>query len=217
MKMNRTKAFAAGGATAISLLMAVPALAAGNGVITARSVIGVVSAINGSTLTVAAKNGTTYTVDAANANVRNGFGKVNKTTGTGALNVGDNIAIAGTISGTTVAAQSIVDGKTMVPEFTGGRGIALLSANASFGRVETVNSSNFTLLVKGGTTTSTVTVATSASTIFKKNGQTDTASSLMPGERVLVMGTKDGAGNITAASVNVLVRVPGTKVRGRFQ
>lgn len=66
-------------------------------------VMGKVTAVNGSTITVTGDNGTTYTVNAGSASIH-------KMT-TGALSdiaVGDTIGVHGDVSGTTVAAEMIM-------------------------------------------------------------------------------------------------------------
>lgn len=74
-------------------------------------VVGTVSAVNGSSLTVAGKNGTTYTVDASSANVMK-FAQGTKPAAStvSSIVVGDTVGIRGTVSGTTVTATDIMDG-----------------------------------------------------------------------------------------------------------
>ena len=67
-------------------------------------VMGEVTAVNGTTVTVTGKNGTSYTVDASAATVQ----KI----ATGSLSdivVGDRIGVRGDVSGTSVTATSIMD------------------------------------------------------------------------------------------------------------
>ncbi len=67
-------------------------------------VMGQVSAVNGSTITVTSMDGTSYTVDAASAKVQRFV--------TGSLSdiaVGDRIGVHGTVSGTTITATNIMD------------------------------------------------------------------------------------------------------------
>ena len=69
-----------------------------------HGVMGTVSAVNGSTITVSSKDGTSYTVEAGSATV--------KRIVDGALAdvlVGDRIGVHGTVSGATVTAQQIMD------------------------------------------------------------------------------------------------------------
>jgi hypothetical protein len=69
-----------------------------------HGVMGTVSAVNGNTITVTGKNGTSYTVQAGNATVKKMV--------TGSLSdvvIGDTIGVQGTVSGTTVTANTIMD------------------------------------------------------------------------------------------------------------
>lgn len=66
---------------------------------------GSVSAVNGSSLTVASKAGPTYSVDASAATVFKG----NATSSVSAVAVGDNVVVQGTVNGTAVTASSAMD------------------------------------------------------------------------------------------------------------
>lgn len=67
-------------------------------------VMGTVSAVNGSTITLSGHNGETYTVNAGSATVQK------MTTGSlSDVRVGDSIGVRGTVSGTTVTATNIMD------------------------------------------------------------------------------------------------------------
>lgn len=68
-------------------------------------VVGTVSAVNGSTITVTGKDGVSYTVNAGSASVKKVI--------TGTLSdvvIGDTIGVQGTVSGTSVTATTIMDG-----------------------------------------------------------------------------------------------------------
>jgi hypothetical protein len=223
--MNKKQVLAAGGAAAVSILIAFPAFAATTSPSPTSStapsahhwkgakpaVRGKVAAINGDTITVTAKNGTTYTVDATNATVKKGYGKTATTIAVSSIAVNDTVAVRGTLSGDDVTATAINDG---VPTHTAGNHHQKL-ANATFGTVTSVNGSTITLsrMMRTGSTTpattSIVTVETTSSTVYKKNGQADTASDLAVGQRIVAMGTKDSSGNITdATSVNIFTGTP---------
>jgi hypothetical protein len=68
-------------------------------------IMGTVSAVNGTTLTVAGKDGTTYTVETGSA-------KLSKVVdiATSDIKVGDTVGVQGTVSGTTVTAVHVMDG-----------------------------------------------------------------------------------------------------------
>ncbi len=73
-------------------------------------VMGKVTAVNGSTITVTGMNGTSYTVNAGSAQVQKMV--------TGSLSeivVGDTIGVHGSVSGTTVTAERIMDDMPTAP------------------------------------------------------------------------------------------------------
>jgi len=72
-------------------------------------IAGVISAINGTTLTVTNQSNVTYTVNASTAKVQNKG--VISTLSTVA--VGDNVVVQGAINGTSVTAYSVIDQGTM--------------------------------------------------------------------------------------------------------
>lgn len=77
----------------------------------APGVQGVVSAVNGTTLTVSGKDGTTYTVLADNAKVmKSTAGEKPVSSSLGAVLVGDTVGIRGAKSGQTITAEMIFDG-----------------------------------------------------------------------------------------------------------
>lgn len=70
------------------------------------SISGTVSAVSGSTLTVAGSDGTTYTVDTTNATL---IKKGSATNSISAINVGDSVQIQGSVSGTSITATVVLD------------------------------------------------------------------------------------------------------------
>ena len=81
---------------------------------------GTVSAISGNTITLAGKNGTSYSVDASNATIQkfsppaSGTAPATKpaplTITVSQIQVGDNLTVQGTVSGTSIVATKISDG-----------------------------------------------------------------------------------------------------------
>lgn len=67
--------------------------------------MGTVTAVNGNTVTIANGDGTTYTIDASNATVEKMV-----TESVSDIQVGDRIDAQGTVSGTSVTANHIMDG-----------------------------------------------------------------------------------------------------------
>ena len=190
-------------------------------------VMGSVSAINGTTLTVASRTfqrgttggtptsaTTTYTVDASNATVM----KDNATSTVSSIAVGDHVFVQGTVSGTSVTATKILDGQfgrgmmgrgpgmphsgTSTPPY-GGNG-----ANGGLGGIQgngqpviagTVSTINGTslTLTNSGNTTYTI---DASSAVVKKGNATSTVSSISVGDKVIVQGTVNGT-SVTASTV----------------
>ena len=76
-----------------------------------QGVMGTVTTVNGSTLTVTEKSGTVYTVDATSAKVMKGAAGSAPTTSTlSSVAVGDTVGIRGTVTGQNVVATDIMDG-----------------------------------------------------------------------------------------------------------
>jgi hypothetical protein len=187
-------------------------------------VFGTVSAINGTSLTVAGKtrptratDGTmsapttvTYTVDASNATVD----KSGAASTLSAIAVGDTVMIQGTVTGTNIVATVIRDGVMPHTPGTQGKGGAgegkgrmgsstpqmpAITGNGQpvvAGTISTLNGTSFTI-----TTSSNVTYtidATSAKIVQGKD--TITTSGLTVGDSVIVQGTINGT-SVTASSV----------------
>lgn len=75
-------------------------------------VIGNVSAISGTTITLTNKSGATYTIDAASAKVEEAGSEATLAN----VVVGDMIIVQGTVNGTSITASSIIDQKIRIPE-----------------------------------------------------------------------------------------------------
>ena len=78
---------------------------------------------------------------------------------------------------------------------------------AAFGIITSINGATLQLSERTPAhASSTVSVTTTSATVYKKNGVAESSTDLAVGQRVVVMGTKDSAGNITnATSINVMV------------
>lgn len=70
-----------------------------------HGVVGEVTSVNGSTVTITGKDGTTYTIDGSGAIV----GKISSIT-IGDIQVGDTVAVQGEADGTSITAKHIMDG-----------------------------------------------------------------------------------------------------------
>lgn len=173
------------------------------------AVSGVVSAVNGTSLTVQSHGfgkgsaTTTYTVDASSATVY----KNNATSSVSAIAVNDRIIVMGTVSGTSVTAKTIRDGIPMMMRGRGpdgspnsGTGQSLpFSGNGEpvvAGTVSSVNGSSIAI-----TTSSNTSYAVDASSAtVKKGSATSTVSSVASGDYVIVQGQVNGS-SVTASTV----------------
>lgn len=155
-------------------------------------IVGTVSAISGTTLTVAGKDGVTYTVDASAATLAGSEGS-NFTLAD--VKVGDKVNVRGTVSGTSVTATKIVDGRIRARNFLDAMGAV------GSGIVSSINGSIFTVTPVGSS--STTTVATNASTVYRVNGVATTSGALSVGSRVLLVGTTTGDASVSATLVSI--------------
>jgi hypothetical protein len=78
---------------------------------------GSVTTISGTTLTVSTQNGTAYTVDASSATVEKG----GAASTISAVAVGDRVIVQGAVTGTSVAASSVIDQATSSAPIGGGK------------------------------------------------------------------------------------------------
>jgi lipopolysaccharide export system protein LptC len=198
-----------------SLLVSSTAFAAGpgmGGVGHTPGVFGTVSAISGSTLTVASKGfgskatSATYTVDATHATVT----KSGASSSLSTIVVGDTVAVQGTISGTTVTATTIRDGmmgrggmgRNKMNETsktqTGGAAPVIQGNGQPVigGNVTAVNGSVLTVTNKSNVTYTVD--ATNA--VVEKGNATSTISAVVVGDTVVAQGTVNGT-SVTASSV----------------
>jgi len=194
-----------GSALVLCLFSIAPAMAAGNrgrNSLQAKrpSITGSVTAINGNSIVILAKNGLSYTVDASKAKIM----KAGTAVQIANVQVSDKLFVKGIASGTSVVALVIIDS---LPIRMGkvNQAVRLPKGNLSFGIVNAINGSSFTLQTKNKSVTATSTVNTDSNTTFKKNGQAALLSDLAVGQHVLVSGPKDSTTNIiTAANVNIV-------------
>ncbi len=151
---------------------------------------GTVTAVSGTTITVSSKGGAaavTYTVDAANATVQ----KDNATSVISAIAVGDQVRIQGTVSGTTVTATNIMDGKLGGGVMPQGNGQPII-----VGTVTAVSGNTITITNKSNTS---YTIDATSATFIKK-GATGTITSIAVGDTVIAQGTINGT-SVVAVSV----------------
>jgi hypothetical protein len=97
-----------------------------NGMMAMRNgVFGTVTAVDGDTITVLGRQGTTtasttYSVDASNAKVIKG--SATTTASVSDISVGDRVIVQGTVTGASIAATTIIDGRVMMMGAPGMRG-----------------------------------------------------------------------------------------------
>jgi hypothetical protein len=162
---------------------------------------GTVTAVNGSTITITQKmgpndaTGTTYTIDASSATVKKFTqGSAPATIAVSDIAVGDEIGAMGTVSGTSVAATEIMDGK-MGMGF-GGRGMGGPGrGHGAIGTVSAINGSTITLTGKDG---KTYTIDAGSATVEKTI--TTSLSDVTVGDTIGVEGSVSGT-SVTATKI----------------
>jgi hypothetical protein len=199
-----------------------------------RPIAGTVSAINGTTsltMTVQASSTaaiTTYTVNTSGSKIL----KSGATTTVSSIQVNDKISVIGTVAGTNITAKVIIDGvlpqTTGPPAWTkGGRtgstiGRSFASSTRAFNKTfvrpsaigsvsSIIDSSSFTLAERTKTSTTTLTIDTNSSTVFREGlpaGQAGTTtaafSNLAVGNLVAVTGTTTSTDQILASKVTII-------------
>lgn len=165
------------------------------------AVVGKVTAISGSTITVADQRpgetaSTQYTVDASNAKVlKGGMGTGPTESSVSAIVVGDIVAVRGTISGTSVTATEIMNG--VMPHRGPGRG------HGTRGTVTAVNGSTITITGDNGTS---YTVNAASAHVSKIT--TISASDIAVGDKLDVMGDVSGSTITAKQIVDSIAQVP---------
>ncbi len=157
-----------------------------------QGLVGTVTAINGSTITVKGnRDGALYAVDATGAKFYAGA----SASTLGALKIGDTLMIGGIITGTSVTASVVYDGN-----FSKG-----FPANAKWenlkpgiaGTVTAVNGSTITLSGKNGVT---YMVNAANATFQKDRGTTMTLANISIGDTLLIQGAVSGT-TVTAKNI----------------
>lgn len=152
----------------------------------ARGINGTVVSISGSIITITDKKGTTYTVDATSAKYTS-EGPGNFLTFSG-IQVGDKIMVRGVTTGTNIVATSISDS-------------SFVARTVFSGKVTAITGTTITL-VKNKTVTYTVDASTATLTKgFGKNAKTISASDVVVGDRLTIIGTLSGT-TVTASRVD---------------
>jgi hypothetical protein len=180
----------------------------GKGGMMRPAVVGTVSAVSGTTITVNSKQGpkasaatsTTFTIDARNAVVK----KNNATSTVSSIAVGDMIVVQGTVTGNNVVATMIRDGVMMRGAFgnkqNDGSDTPQIQGNGQpviAGTISSISSSTVVVSNKAGATYS---VDATNAKIQQKGNQSASISSLKVGDSVVVQGAVNG-NNIVATTI----------------
>jgi hypothetical protein len=157
--------------------------------------VGTIKAKSGSTLTLSTFGGKTVTVKttSATAVTKSVAGKLAD------ISSGDSVTVIGSLSGSTLSAQQVVDGATEAagPSSGGGGPPGSTTQTMVSGKVATVSSGSFTVTKSGG---GTVTVRTSSKTRVRDIKASD-VSALAVGQTVAVTGATASDGTVTATAI----------------
>ncbi len=161
------------------------------------SLMGKVTALSGTTITVLGNNGSSYAIDASAAKLVRRYGG---TMTVSDIQFNDQIFVQGTLVGTSIKAKSIED-------------FSLQVRNGTFsGTVQSVSGNSFVLKSQNR---GTQTVLTSASTKFLKNGSAASLVDVVVGATVSVEGIWNNTNsNITANKVRVTVKQEQVRLNG---
>ncbi len=155
-----------------------------------QGVTGTVSAVSGTTFTVTDSKNVAYTVDASNAKIMK-----HSTTNTGPVTatmsdivVGDTVGVRGTISGTSVVATEVIDGKIGL-----GKGSQKnMGRGGGMGTVGTVTSISGSTITVTGRNGGIYTIDATGAQVQKYNAgasATVALSSVSVGDTIMVRGT----------------------------
>lgn len=164
------------------------------------TVVGTVSVVNGSIVTLTAKNGTVYSVDLTSAKIVRHFGAKMVVSD---IQVGDMLMVRGIVTGTSVLATSATDQ-------------SLQAKNGHFtGTIASVNGNSFSLQ-SGSRGIETINLASDA--VITKLGQAMTVKDLVGGLNVSVTGVWDKVNNnVTASKVVIIVKEQKLSVTGTVE
>lgn len=157
-----------------------------------NGVSGKVTAVSGSTLTVAGRNSTSYTVDASAATVT----KSKAASSVSAIAVGDTVFVQGTVNGTSVTATTIEDGVgAQWPGSNGGAKIPGSGGATIAGNGEPVVAGSVTAI-----SGSTITITNKSNVTYTIDASATTYSNVKVGDGIVVQGTVNG-NSVVASSV----------------
>jgi hypothetical protein len=160
------------------------------------ALIGTVTAVSGSTLTVkAGENGATYSVDASDAVIRKG----SSTTTLSTVVVGDVVMVQGAINGTSVVATNVTTAKSSSE-------IKKPIGDNLTGIIGSVTAIDGTKLTVKGKNNVTYTVSAGDAKVWKNRNNTSALANIKIGDSLIVQGTISGTA-VTAKNIYI-VRLP---------
>ncbi len=155
------------------------------------SVNGTVTAIQGTTITLAGSNGTTYTLNAAGIAIQ---GDHDATIALSSVAVGDKLQVKGTVNGSVITPVKITDKSFKSPK--------PVRDSFGIGVVTSIVGNTFTLGPVGNNGTTTVT--TNATTSYRIGGQATTSGALSVGQLVILRGAATANQTFAASLVQIL-------------
>lgn len=179
-----------------------------------RNLRGVVTSVGINTIMVQAKQGTsttaTFTVDVTNAKIF----KDKATTTIASILVNDTVLVLGPVTGTSVVATAVYDGKLPVviekikeerqevrKDRRDDRRADRMMGSGVAGIVSAISGNTISVIGRMGTSTATTTYAVDATNAkFYKDKATTTIASIVVGDKVLVEGTVSGT-SVTATAI----------------
>lgn len=180
-----------------------------------RNLRGVVTSVGINTIMVQSKQGTstatsTFTVDVTNAKIF----KDKATTTIASILVNDTVLVLGPVTGTSVVATAVYDGKLPViiqkikeerqevrKDRREDRRADRMIGSGVAGIVSAISGNTISVIGRMGTSTATTTYAVDATNAkFYKDKATTTIASIVVGDKVLVEGTVNGT-SVTATAI----------------
>jgi hypothetical protein len=146
--------------------------------------MGTASSISGTDVSLAANNGSNYTVDASRAKILRKFGTA--------------VALSDMRTGDKLRVQGVLESDNATINASTIRDMSLQSHNGAFsGKIASVGANSFTI---NTASRGQQTINTSASTVFKLDGQAAQFSDLAPDLNVNVKGVWDRTNSVISAS-----------------
>jgi len=165
------------------------------------AVRGTVTGINGTNLTVSNASGTVYTVDASNAAISKGYAGLNATTTTiSAIEIGNQVIVIGTISGTSITATSIHVGVGLSNRGGKKPGTTINKPVTILGTVSSVNGASISLSAKNGN----FTVDATGAKIIRRFGAAMQVADIQVGDNLQVEGRVNSTTTVTAKTIRDL-------------